>query len=129
MSLCLESKRGFFVYLLFFCPSLTGVFLFVCLFYFIGVTLVNNILLDLVIQFYNIVPVYCIVCSPSQGKLLPSPFVPPLSSTTSPTPFSLCNHHTVVCVYEFSYCYLIPSPLAPKPQPLPLRELATCSLH
>lgn len=36
------------------------------------------------------------------SRLLPSPFMPPLSSFTSLNPhFSSCNHHTVVCVFSF----------------------------
>ena len=36
-----------------------------------------------------------------KSNLLPSPFLPPLPSSTSSTPFPSGNHHTIICAYGF----------------------------
>ena len=42
-----------------------------------------------------------------KSSLLPSPFLPSLPFSTSPSPFPSSNHHTVVCVYEFVCIFLV----------------------
>ena len=64
-----------------------------------------------------ILHLYIVLCvHHPNSSLLPSPFIPHLPSSTSPTPFPSDNHHTVVCVYEvvFFFC-LIHSHFSPSP--------------
>ena len=69
------------------------------------------------LQFYNISPIFCVVCSPSKVKSLLSRLMSPLSSPTPPQPaFPSDNHHAVV---SMSFFPLIPSTFSPSLQPLP----------
>ena len=69
---------------------------------------------------------YCVFTS--QVKSPSITICTPLSSPTSPSPFPSDNHHTIVCVCEFSFS-LIPSPLHPALQSLsPLTAISVFSM-
>ena len=88
-----------------------------------GVTLVNKILQVSSARFHNTSSAHCTVCSPLSVSLHPSPFTPPLPSS------SPHNHHTVVCVPEFFF-FLSQSlhPTPPVSQPLTSVSLLSMSL-
>ena len=87
----------------------------------IGVILVNKILQVSDGQFYNTSSVPCILCSPPQVSLCPSPFHPPFPSPTSSHPFPLAvatlilRSMSFVCLFSFSAQSLSPHTMAPPP--------------
>ena len=75
-----------------------------------------------------------------KSSLLPSPFILPFPSSTSPQPLPSGNHHTVVCVYEFGGFFgfvfvlfvclflLSPSLFSPSPQKTIFVQLISSTL-
>ena len=108
---------------LFLCPQVLFFIKKFLLIEFIGVTLVNKIILVSGVQFYHTSSVHRTVCSPLQVQCPSTTIYPPLlSPTSSHPPFPFGSHHTIVCVYDFLVLfYLVPSPFftqPPNPPPL-----------
>ena len=89
---------------------------------FIGVTLVNKIILVSGVQFYNTSFVCCAVCLPPEVKTSYITIFSPFTLSYLPPPSFLSgNHHTVVSVYKvFCFClfvffFLNPLTFAPNP--------------
>ena len=72
---------------------------------FIGVALINKIMLVSGTHFYNTPSVYCTVCSPPQVKSPSITIYPPFTlSYLPPHPFPSGDQHTV-CVQESSHFF------------------------